>query len=212
MHYYGGPEFSDDISFVFGRGSEEVLALRENGIAYEVIPGVSSAIAVPEVLGIPVTHRGMAAAFTVVTGHGADGRALDYEALARVPGTLIFLMGMHHIDEITRQLMRHGKAPQTPAAVLCRGMMDGERRIDGPLEHIAALAQDAPTPGILLVGEVAALHMEKTLERPLEELCGDVPGMDMSGRFGEKRFQRRGDLRMPGRQMGTPFYRRLRKC
>ncbi len=198
-------------SFVFGRGSEEVLALQENGIAYEVIPGVSSAIAVPEVFGIPVTHRGMAAAFTVVTGHGADGRALDYAALARVPGTLIFLMGMHHIGEITRQLMMHGKTPRTPVAVLCRGMMDGERRIDGPLEHIAALAQDAPTPGILLVGEVAALHMEKTLEWPLEEIGGNISVEDMSGRRGGKCFRRNGESRRRTLQMGTPFYRRLRK-
>ena len=198
-------------SFVFGRGSEEVLALRENGIAYEVIPGVSSAIAVPEVLGIPVTHRGMAAAFTVVTGHGADGRALDYAALARMPGTLIFLMGMHHIGEIARQLMAHGKAPRTPAAVLCRGMMDGERRIDGPLEHIAALAQDAPTPGILLVGEVAALHMEKTLQQPLEEICGDVSAVDRNGCLGGKPFRRNGKSRMRGLQTGTPLYRRCRR-
>ncbi|MBR5346950.1 MAG: uroporphyrinogen-III C-methyltransferase [Deltaproteobacteria bacterium] len=195
-------------SFVFGRGSEEVLALRENGIAYEVIPGVSSAIAVPEVLGIPVTHRGMAAAFTVVTGHGADGRSLDYAALARMPGTLIFLMGMHHIGEITRHLIMHGKAPRTPAAVLCRGMMDGARRIDGPLEHIAALAQDAPTPGILLVGEVAALHMEKTLQRPLEEFCGDVFGNRFSGKWSPQH----GELRLRKRPKGVPFYRRYRRA
>ena len=198
-------------SFVFGRGSEEVLALQENGIAYEVIPGVSSAIAVPEVLGIPVTHRGMAAAFTVVTGHGADGRVLDYAALARMPGTLIFLMGMHHIGEITRQLMMHGKDPRTPAAVLCRGMMDGERRIDGPLEHIAVLALDAPTPGILLVGEVASLHMEKTLERPLEEMDGNMSVENVSGCHGGKYFRRKGESRRRALQMGTPFYRRCRR-
>ncbi len=124
-----------------------------------------------------------------------------------MPGTLIFRMGRHPINEITRQLMMHGKDPRTPAAVLCRGMMDGSRRIDAPLEHIAALAQDAPTPGILLVGEVAVLHMEKTLQRPLEEIGGNAPAVESGG----KCFRRNGRSRMRGLQRGTSFYRRRRR-
>lgn len=147
-------------SLVFGRGGEEILALQEAGIPYEVIPGVSSAIAVPEHCGIPVTHRQAARSFTVVTGHTADGTSENYQALAALQGTLVFLMGIHAIPEITARLMAEGKDPATPAAVLSQGYTPQERRYNGTLATIADVAADAATPGILVVGPTADYHME----------------------------------------------------
>ena len=101
-------------SFVFGRGGEEILYLQKKGIAYEVIPGVTSAVAVPGHGGIPVTHRGMARSVTIVTGHSASGEEENYKALAALDGTLVFMMGLGRIGEITQALMDAGKGPDTP--------------------------------------------------------------------------------------------------
>lgn len=158
-------------SYVFGRGGEEILALRKAGIPYDVIPGISSAIAVPEHCGIPVTHRQEARSFTVVTGHTADGTSEDYHALAGLHGTLVFLMGIHALQEITSRLMAEGKDPATPAAVLSQGYGIRERRYNGTLETIAEIARDADTPGILVVGAVADYHMESTM-REVMPLAG----------------------------------------
>lgn len=148
-------------SFVFGRGGEELLALRKLGIRCRVIPGITSAVAVPEHMGIPVTHRGAAQSFTVVTGHTATEQEENYEALAKLRGTLIFLMGIRSLKEITERLMRFGKDPKTPAAVLTRGFTAAEERIDGTLGTIAVQAEQASTPGILVVGETAALDLRE---------------------------------------------------
>ena len=146
-------------SFVFGRGGEECLCLEAAGIPVSVIPGVTSAVAVPEHFGIPVTHRGAAQSFTVVTGRSGTGEAENYGALAALKGTLVFLMGIRSLGEITGRLMENGKDPETPAAVLTRGFSPEEGRIDGTLSTIASLAEDAPTPGILVVGETADMHL-----------------------------------------------------
>ena len=118
-------------SFVFGRGGEEALALQEAGIPWHVVPGVSSAIAVPEHFGIPVTHRGLARSFTVVTGHTRDGQDEDWQALARLQGTLVFLMGLERLETICRRLVEEGKNPDTPAAVLCGGKYVGDNGCNG---------------------------------------------------------------------------------
>ena len=146
-------------SFVFGRGGEECIALTQAGIPYRVIPGVTSAAAVPEHFGIPVTHRGTAQSFTVVTGHSGTGENENYEALAALKGTLVFLMGIRNLSEITGRLISCGKDPETPAAVLTEGFSAAERRIDGTLGTIAELAADAATPGILVVGAAAGLRL-----------------------------------------------------
>lgn len=155
-------------SFVFGRGGEEVLALSDAGIPYEVIPGISSAIAVPEHLGIPVTHRGMARSFTVITGHTRDDTEENWDALAGLSGTLVFLMGLSRLEHIASELMDHGKSPDTPVSILSEGFSPTERRIDGTLSTIVETAdrEKPATPAIIVVGEVAALHMEGTLEQP----------------------------------------------
>ena len=156
-------------SFVFGRGGEEIQALQTAGIPYTLIPGVSSAVAVPEHLGLPVTHRGMARSFTVVTGHTKDDSTESWEALAKLQGTLVFLMGVHRLTEICQELMRHGKAKDTPASILFRGYGKDEERVDGTLETLPAeAAGKLRTPGIIVVGETAGLHFEGTLRKPLE--------------------------------------------
>ena len=146
-------------SFVFGRGGEEALALQAEGIPVDLIPGVSSAIAVPEHLGVPVTHRGAAQSFTVVTGHSADGSTENYEALAHLSGTLVFLMGLHNIRDICDRLIQAGKDPATPACVLSKGYSESEMRIDGTLETISDNAQEAETPAILVIGTTAGMHL-----------------------------------------------------
>lgn len=156
-------------SFVFGRGGEEVQALQAAGIPYALIPGVSSAVAVPEHLGLPVTHRGLARSFTVVTGHTKDDSTESWEALAKLEGTLVFLMGVHRLSEICQALMRHGKAKDTPASILFRGYGSDEERVDGTLETLPERAAGKlRTPGIIVVGETAGLHFERTLRKPLE--------------------------------------------
>ncbi len=165
-------------SFVFGRGGEEILYLQKKGIAYEVIPGVTSAVAVPGHGGIPVTHRGMAHSVTIVTGHSASGEEENYKALAALDGTLVFLMGLGRIGEITQALMDAGKGPDTPAAILSKGYNADEKRIDGTLSDIAGKAAQARTPAVLVVGEVAALKLAQTLRRELDGVSVTVTGTE----------------------------------
>jgi uroporphyrinogen III methyltransferase / synthase len=149
--------------FVFGRGGEEGLALHAAGVPFEIVPGISSALAVPAYAGIPVTQRGAAAQFTVVTGHEDASRqdsVLDWAQLAAAPGTLVFLMGVRSLAENARRLIEHGRDPATPAAVIANGTRPSQRTVTAPLDSIAAAAAGLPAPAITVVGEVAALHRE----------------------------------------------------
>ncbi len=180
-------------SFVFGRGGEEVQALQAAGIPYALIPGVSSAVAVPEHLGLPVTHRGLARSFTVVTGHTKDDSSENWEALAKLEGTLVFLMGVHRLSEICQELMFHGKAKDTPASILFRGYGVDEERVDGTLETLPAVsAGKLRTPGIIVVGETAGLHFERTLRKPLEGKRIRVVGSESFTALCQQRLQREG--------------------
>ncbi|HZO98543.1 MAG TPA: uroporphyrinogen-III C-methyltransferase [Gaiellaceae bacterium] len=143
--------------FVFGRGGEEALALAEAGVPFEVVPGVSALSAVPAFAGIPVTHRGVSAQVTLVSGHSASGEELDYAHLARTPGTLVVFMGLAHLPELAAGLLAAGKDPDTPAAVVSRGTRADGRAVTGSLAGIAALAGDLPSPALLVVGDVVAL-------------------------------------------------------
>jgi len=143
--------------FVFGRGGEEALALRLAGLQVEVVPGVSALSAVPGSAGIPLTHRGLAAQVTLVSGHSASGEELDYDQLARAPGTLVVFMGLAHLGEIAAGLLGAGKDPTTPAAVISRGTRPDAESVFGPLHEIAALAAPLASPALLVVGEVVAL-------------------------------------------------------
>ena len=144
--------------FVFGRGGEECQALAEAGVRYEVIPGVSSAIAVPAYAGIPVTHRGVTTAFAVVAGHtGGSDSDTDWAAISRI-GTIVFLMGVEHMSEIVHQLVTHGRLPDTLVAVIQEGTRENQLVVTGSLADITEKAENIRPPAILIVGEVVRLR------------------------------------------------------
>jgi len=148
--------------FVFGRGGEEAEALTEAGIAYEVVPGVTAGVAAAAYAGIPVTHRGLASAVAFLTGHEDPDKpesALDWSALARFSGTLVLYMGVRQLASIAERLIRAGRDPEEPAAVVQRGTLPDQRVVEATLGTIAAAAQDAgvKAPAITVVGPVAAL-------------------------------------------------------
>ncbi|AXO36264.1 uroporphyrinogen-III C-methyltransferase [Micromonospora sp. B006] len=145
--------------YVFGRGGEELLACAEAGVPVTVVPGVTSAVAVPEVAGVPVTHRGVAHEFTVVSGHVApDSPAslVRWEALAGLPGTLVILMGLKNLAAIAATLIAHGKPAGTPAAVIQEGTTAGQRTLRSTLAGVAADVEAAALrpPAIVVVGDV----------------------------------------------------------
>lgn len=163
-------------SFVFGRGAEEMLFLKEHGIACDVIPGVSSCIAVPESMGIPVTHRGLSRSFTVVTGHTADGDGENMKALAQLDGTLVFLMGLSRLDEIAKELIENGKSENTPCCILSGGFSKDAKRIDATLGTAAQKAKDAKTPAVIIVGEVCRFALNGDKRLPLSGVGVTVTG------------------------------------
>ena len=145
--------------FVFGRGGEEWLACVAAGVPVTVVPGVSSALAAPAAAGIPLTHRGLAADFTVVSGHLDPGRpadtGLDWAALARA-STLVLLMSMERLDLIVKELVSNGRDPHTPAAVIERATLDGQQIVRAPLERLPAevMAEGVRAPAVVVVGDV----------------------------------------------------------
>jgi uroporphyrin-III C-methyltransferase / precorrin-2 dehydrogenase / sirohydrochlorin ferrochelatase len=148
--------------FVFGRGHEEVQACTEAGVPCTVLPGLTSAIAVPALAGIPVTHRGIAHGFTVVSGHlpPDDPESLvDWAALGRLGGTLVLLMAVANLRAIADRLLIEGRDGATPAAVIVEGSMQGERRLTTRLDRLADAAEAAGvrSPAIVVIGEVVAL-------------------------------------------------------
>ncbi len=154
--------FKGGDNFVFGRGYEEVIACREAGVPVSVIPGLSSAISVPARAGIPVTHRGVAHEFTVVSGHlppGHDESLVDYEALARLKGTVVFLMAVHNAPAIARALVAGGRAGDTPVAVIVDGTLPQERTVLSTLATLGddLVAHEVRPPAIIVVGEVVAV-------------------------------------------------------
>ena len=145
--------------FVFGRGGEECEVLHEAGIPFEVVPGISSAVSVPAYAGIPVTHRDVSTAFTVVTGHTCepDTDDVDWDALARV-GTLVILMGIGRIDKITRRLIDGGRQADTPVAVISRGTTAHQEVIEGTLADIAGRVSHVRPPATIVIGDVVSLR------------------------------------------------------
>lgn len=146
--------------FVFGRGGEEALALQAAGIAWEYVPGVTSAVAVPGAAGIPVTHRGVSRSFCVVaarTADSAEGAPSRWGELARLGGTLVFLMGLSRLEEIARGLTGAGLPPDTPVAVI--GGKNAPRTIRGTLGDIAERAREAAAPAVIVVGGTAGMDL-----------------------------------------------------
>jgi uroporphyrin-III C-methyltransferase/precorrin-2 dehydrogenase/sirohydrochlorin ferrochelatase len=166
--------------FVFGRGAEEVLACLRAGIPVTVVPGVSSVAAVPASAGVPLTHRGMAQEFHVVSGHVAPGEersAVDWPALASSRGTLVLLMATEHLELIAGALIRHGRDPATLVSVIADGTLPSRRTINTRLDAVArdvARAAIGP-PAVVVVGEVV------TISEQIWELCGGL--VSPSGAF-----------------------------
>ena len=159
--------------FVFGRGGEEAAACAAAGIPCEVVPGVSSAVAVPTVACIPVTHRGLASSFAVVTGHedpDKSGGRVDWERLAGAVDTIVVLMGTAALPEIVRRLLGAGRDPATPAAVISRGTTAAEAVVTGSLADIARRAAHLPSPCTIVIGDVVRLR-ERLHGAAVEELA-----------------------------------------
>jgi uroporphyrin-III C-methyltransferase len=146
--------------FVFGRGGEEGIYLKDRGIKFEFIPGITSAIAVPEYAGIPVTHRGVTVSFRVVTGHESKNKnhsQIPWENY-KTDDTIVFLMGLHRLKTICEKLISIGKPKDCPVAVISRGTTKDEKTVVGTLETVWELAKDLPTPALFVVGEVVNLR------------------------------------------------------
>ena len=145
---------------VFGRGGEEGIYLYERDIKFEFIPGITSAIAVPQYAGIPVTHRGITVSFRVVTGHESHNKEhsqITWENF-KSDDTIVFLMGLHRLKTIAKKLIKIGKPLDYPVAVISRGTTKDEKTVIGTLENIWKLAKDLPTPALIVVGEVVNLR------------------------------------------------------
>jgi len=149
--------------YVFGRGGEEAEALKNAGIEVEAVPGVTSAIAVPEYAGIPVTHRGYSSALTIITGHEDPTKgdsALNFRALAQMRGTIVILMGIKRLEENVNALLSNGKPPETPVAIIERGATGRERITSGTLGNIVSMAElrGVKSPAVIVIGEVVGLR------------------------------------------------------
>lgn len=174
--------------FVFGRGGEEALACVRAGIPFEVVPGVTSAVAVPACAGIPVTHRGITQDFAVVSAHldpSHPGATVDWEALAAGPGTLVLLMAVARLPEVTRELVKRGRDASTPVAVICDGTTERQRVLVSTLERVAedAVAHDVRPPAVVVVGEVVRLREALGAQAPGAQAPGaEAPGAEAPGR------------------------------
>jgi uroporphyrinogen III methyltransferase / synthase len=145
--------------FLFGRGGEEVQALVDAGVAFEVVPGVTAGLAAPAYAGIPVTHRDLASAVAFFTGHedpGKEDSALDWKALAGFPGTLVVYMGVRQLESIARRLIEEGRDPDEPVAVIERGTLPDQRVLEGTLATLPELR--ARPPAVVVIGRVASLR------------------------------------------------------
>jgi uroporphyrin-III C-methyltransferase / precorrin-2 dehydrogenase / sirohydrochlorin ferrochelatase len=149
--------------FVFGRGGEEALACVRAGVPFQVVPGVTSAVAVPAYAGIPVTHRGLTQDFAVVSAHldpSHPGATVDWESLARGPGTLVLLMAVSHLDSVAAELIKRGRDAATPVAVISDGTMPGQQVLTSTLASVAADTSRAGVepPAVVVIGEVVRLR------------------------------------------------------
>jgi uroporphyrinogen III methyltransferase/synthase len=148
--------------FIFGRGGEEAQALVEANIRFEVVPGVTSAIAVPAYAGIPVTQRGIACSVAFITGHSAGSRPLelDWDALARGVDTLVFLMGVSSLPFIIESLMKAGRPADTPVALIEQGTLPEQKVVTGTLLDIWKKSSEIRPPSIIVIGKVVGLHTQ----------------------------------------------------
>jgi len=146
--------------FVFGRGGEEGIYLKDRGVPFEIIPGITSAISVPAYAGIPVTSRGVAVSFRVVTGHETPNKTdsqIDWKSFKNNE-TIIFLMGLHNIQIICKKLISIGKSKDCPIAVISKGTTKEQKTIVSTLQNIPKEAKKLPTPALIVIGEVVKLR------------------------------------------------------
>lgn len=160
--------------FIFGRGGEEVQELIEAGIPYEIVPGVTSAIAAPAYAGIPLTHRHFTSSVSIITGHEDPLKQesnIDWPLISKSTSTLVFLMGVKNLPRISEQLIRHGKAKETPVAIIQWGTTSKQKSVQGTLETIVKIAEEGKikSPSVIVVGEVVSLKdkMKWFENRPL---------------------------------------------
>lgn len=159
--------------YVFGRGGEEACYLLENGVDFEVVPGVTSAVAGPAYAGIPVTHRDMASSFHVFTGHAKENGAMDWPGATKLPGTLVFMMGLSNLEEIVSRLMESGKDPSTPAALIGSASSSEQRTAVSTLGGIVSAGEkeNIASPAILAVGQTVTLSKKLNFFEK-KRLCG----------------------------------------
>ncbi|HXV84731.1 MAG TPA: uroporphyrinogen-III C-methyltransferase [Candidatus Binatia bacterium] len=162
--------------FVFGRGGEEAEALADAGIPFEIVPGVSSAIAVPAYAGIPLTHRKFASSFAVVTGHGANDTTsrVEWDKLATAVDTLVILMGLKKLPHITAELRRCGLAPEIPVAVVRWGTTVAQEAVIGTLADIVDKAAYLESPAVIVVGRVVEMNQRLDWFVPITELTKQI--------------------------------------
>ncbi|MBO5560503.1 MAG: uroporphyrinogen-III C-methyltransferase, partial [Firmicutes bacterium] len=153
--------------FLFGRGGEEAEFLYENNIPFEVIPGISSAFAAPELAGIPLTHRGFSSAVHILTGHFKYDKEIDYTALKKSGGTYVFLMGLKNAEKIQNGFLAAGLDKKTPCAVIENGGTSAEHIGLTELSQLAETAENFVSPSIIVIGEVCTLHKKLYSKKPL---------------------------------------------
>ena len=146
--------------FVFGRGGEEANYLYQRGIKFEIIPGITSSISAPAYAGIPVTHRGVAVSFRVVTGHESPNKKVSQIPWNNFKSddTIVFLMGLHNLDKICQKLIEIGKPANFPCAVISKGTTSEQQVVVGTLQDIVQKSKDVPTPALIVVGKVVELR------------------------------------------------------
>jgi uroporphyrin-III C-methyltransferase len=151
--------------FVFGRGGEEAMALRKHGIPYEVVPGITAGIAAPAYAGIPVTQRFVSSSFAVVAGHECPNKvqsSIRWDKISTAVDTIAFYLGVKNLPQICEQLIKHGRDPKTPVAIIHWGTLPEQKTVQGTLENIVEIAREAEiaNPSIILVGDVVNLREE----------------------------------------------------
>ncbi|MCK4476540.1 MAG: uroporphyrinogen-III C-methyltransferase, partial [Methanophagales archaeon] len=150
--------------YIFGRGGEEAVFLRKHGVDFEVVPGITSAIAAPAYFSIPLTYRGISSSVTVITGHEMEEKeeseSINWEAIANLKGTLIILMGVGTLNKNVEKLLKHGLRAETPAAVIEKGFTEDARIVVGTLGNIVELAEreKVKPPAVIVVGEVVKVR------------------------------------------------------
>ena len=147
--------------YIFGRGGEEAIVLRENNVPFEVVPGITAAIATPNYAGIPVTHRDFTSTFGLITGHEDPTKnesSIDWAKISTGIGTIAFYMGIKNLPHITEQLMKHGRSKDTPVAVIRWGTTPQQKTVTGTLDTIVEKTKDIKPPAITIVGEVVKLR------------------------------------------------------